>query len=332
MKKIVGILAAAAVAVSAFAVDFSAGIQLKGSLFNYEDGGNISALSLKSANSKDDKPFIFSISDERAGGQVKIYDKDEGKAADPKSAMVASAFNIWFKPFNGMKIDLGNTDLALNCETVTYWRGKVWGSSDWGYKATYEYDAFSVAVYLDAGGNWFEKKAAVAVAETALKVAYNADFGNISFIFDGKDTFDTLIFGLGYKGSFDALSFFVDAEFTKAATNGIGVDFDVKYSANGFGIEAYAGMITTDLTNFTNTMRLPVFFKASYALNGGSLYAKFVTDDVLHVTQYAVANYRPSQIEAGYDGNLGCISYNIAAVYDLTAKGFSVPFWVRLGF
>ena len=331
MKKIVGILAAAAVAVSAFAVDFSAGIQLKGSLFDYK-GGNISALSLKSANSKDDKPFIFSISDERAGGQVKIFDSEEGTAADPKSKMVASAFNIWFKPFEGMKIDLGNTSLGLNCETVTYWRGSVWGSSDWGYKATYTYDAFSAAVYLGANGSWFEKAANVAVKETALKLAYDADFGNISFIFDGKDTFETLIFGLGYKNSFDAVTIFVDAEFTKAATNGIGADFDVKFASGAFGVEAYAGLIATDITNFTATMRVPVFFKASYGLNGGSLYAKFVTDDITHVTQRVVADYRPTQIEAGYDGSLGCIAYNVAAVFDFYDNSFSVPFSVKLSF
>jgi len=329
MKKIVGILAAAAVAVSAFAVDFSAGIQLKGSLFKYEDGGNLSALSLKSANSKDDKPFVFSVSDDRAGGQVKIFDTDEGKKADPKSVMGASAFNIWFKPFDALRVDLGNTDIGLNCETVTYWRGKTWGSSDWGYKATYTADALSVAVYLDASGSWFSKTTDTVLAETALKVSYDADFGNIAVIFDAKDTFDTLAFGAGYKNSFDSLTIFADAVFTMADANGIAADFDAKYASGDISVEAYAGVVATDISNFADTMRIPVFFKAGYALNGGTLYAKLVSDKINDVEAQVKGT---TQVEAGYDGNLGCIAYNVAAVYDFKAKSFELPFWVRLSF
>ena len=114
MKKIVGILAAAAVAVSAFAVDFSAGMQLKGELFKYDGATKgLSAMTLNSNNSKDDKPFIFSLSSDRVGGQLKIFHDGTGTFKD-------AAYQIWFKPFDFLKVDLGNFGWSMNTETITY--------------------------------------------------------------------------------------------------------------------------------------------------------------------------------------------------------------------
>ena len=68
-------MAAAAVAVSAFAVDFSAGMQLKGKLFNYDGASKkVDAMQLWYENGKDDKPFIFSLSSDRVGAIIKIFD------------------------------------------------------------------------------------------------------------------------------------------------------------------------------------------------------------------------------------------------------------------
>jgi hypothetical protein len=156
MKKIVGILAAAAVAASAFAVDFSAGMQLKADLFNYDGVAETAqGFSLWNENSKDDKPFVFSISDERVGATLKIYDSEKAKL---DSDMGAHAYSIWFKPFDMLRIDLGSQDIKLNCETISYWRGKLFGAGDWGYKATVNVDAFSVALAIlpKNGEFWFQ--------------------------------------------------------------------------------------------------------------------------------------------------------------------------------
>jgi len=332
MKKIVGIIAAVAMAASVFAVDFSAGIQLKGDLFKY-DGGNIDVLSLKSSNTKDDKPFIFSVSGDRAGGQVKIFDTADGDKADAKSPMGASAFQVWFKPFDGFQVTLGNTDVALFCESVTYWRGKLFGSSDWGYKATYTNGGLAIDLYLasSATTGWISKTASTAVAQTALVASYNADFGSLKFVFDGEDTFDTLKFGAGYKASFGSSTIFTDVLFTKAATNGLAFDFDYKLSADAFSAELYAAVKATDISNFGDTMTIPLFAKISYALNGGSLYAKFTTEDVTHL-DWEEASWKPVAFNLGYDGNLGAIAYEAELNYNLVTKVFSVPFWVRLSF
>jgi len=180
MKKIVGILAAAAMVASVFAVDFSAGMQLKADLFNYDGVAETAqGFSLWNENSKDDKPFVFSISDERVGATLKIYDSEKAKL---DSDMGAHAYSIWFKPFDMLRIDLGSQDIKLNCETISYWRGKLFGAGEWGYKATVNVDAFSVALAIlpNNGEFWFQDgktlKAAAAkeAKEKAEKTAEEA--------------------------------------------------------------------------------------------------------------------------------------------------------------
>ena len=387
MKKIVGIIAAVAMAASVFAVDFSAGFQLKGNLFKYESDWGASALDLNTSNSKDDKPFVFSVSGDRAGGQLKLF-TSEGKTANDAVEFDAQALNIWFKPFDAVRVDLGNTDFGLNCEQITWWKGKLFGTDDWGFKATYNADALEIALFLSAkNASWFdntgakrkayeaagqteydaavaayytlqgvtadtatdEQKAAAAVlgnaaktaakeaardaaeakavlAEMALKVGYNSDFGNISAIFDATNTFKTLKFGAGYKGSFGAYSVFTDVLFTKAdAANALAFDVDYKYSADGITAEIYGAVKADDISNFSDTLKIPVYFKGAYALDAGTVYLKFL-DDNMKASDFA------GEFELGFDGNLGAIAYNVAANYNVANKVFAVPFWVRLSF
>jgi hypothetical protein len=367
MKKIVGIIAAVAMAASVFAVDFTAGFQLKGNLFQYDEADGARALNLNTSNSKDDKPFVFSVSGDRAGGQLKLF-TSEGKTANDAVEFDAQALNIWFKPFDGFKIDLGNSDFGLNCEQITWWKGKLFGTDDWGFKATYNKDAIEVALFLSAkNASWFDsgRKAAydaayakwikdnaanpddptdaeklsataaavaarddakAALAEMALKFGYNADFGNISVIFDATNTFKTLKFGAGYKGSFGSSTVFTDVLFTKAdAANALGFDVDYKYSADGITAEIYGAVKADNISNFSDTLKIPVYFKGAYALDAGTVYLKFLDDNIK-------ADSFAAEIELGYDGNLGAIAYNVAANYNTGSKAFAVPFWVRLSF
>ncbi|MBP5700282.1 MAG: hypothetical protein J6W71_05505 [Methanobrevibacter sp.] len=378
MKKIVGILAAAAVATSAFAVDFSAGMQLKANLFEYDGASEeISAFKLWNENGKDDKPFVFSLSSDRVGATIKIFDSNgdfktangkikvdvdltdpndpdvkaeaetEGQNGKLPAAMAAHAFSIWFKPFDALRIDLGNQDIKLNVEHITWWQGNIvggklngWdGIGDWGYKATYTADAFTAAVAFLPGDNawWFDKAkdADAALAETTLYVQYAADFGTINAIFDAKDTFKNLKVGAGFNGKFDDLGIFADVAFfsKKAnkdadAVNAIAVDFDASYSVDAIGLEAYVFWKANDIKTIKKeTMDLAAYFKASYALNGGSLYFKFLDDDLM-------ADKFGAELHAGYDGNLGAMSYEVEAKIAIANEkvNFSVPCYFRVGF
>lgn len=352
MKKIVGIFAAAAVlATSAFAVDFSAGMQLKANLFEYDGATeNIGAFKLWNENGKDDKPFIFSINGERAGGTIKLFDangdlkvlKDDASTKGKLPAVVgAHAYNIWFSPFENFRIDLGGQDIKLNVEHITWWQGNIvggklngWdGIGDWGYKATYKLDAFTVALaFLPGNDNWWMSKAKdadVALNETTVYAEYAADFGKVNAIFDAKDTFKNLKIAAGYNNKFGDIGIFADvAFFHKADINGLAVDFDANYSKDGIGVEGYVFWKASDFSNIAKeTMALAAYAKFSYALNGGSLYVKFLDDNLM-------ADTFGADIKVGYDGNLGAMSYEVEAAVTLANEKvkFAVPCFFRIGF
>ena len=365
MKKIVGIMAAAAVAVSAFAVDFSAGMQLKANLFEYNGAEeSVSAFKLWNENTKDDKPFIFSVSDERVGATIKIFDAcgdtkyinvDVDKPETVKqisakgqlpSIMSAHAYNIWFKPFDAVRVDLGSQDIALNKEHVTWWKGNITGGKmnnwdgigEWGYKATVNVDAFTFAVALLAGDDtpWMSKAkdADAAVGETTIYAAYAADFGKIGFIFDAKDTFKNLKIAAGYSNNFDGVEIFADAMFASKKANkdadpvnSIAIDFDARTTIDAIGLEAYFNWASPLKDMKKDNMRVACYAKGSYAINGGSAFVKFENDNL-------IADKFGADITIGYDGNLGPMSYEVAALVSVANEkvSFGVPCYFRVGF
>ena len=339
MKKIITGIAALAMLTSVFAVDFTAGFQLKGDVLSYDGNSkNIDVFKLSHENTKDDKPFIFSVSSEKAGGTLKFYD-------DATGDIVANYWNIWFKPLDMLKVDLGNHDTKLNCESITYWMGKVLGTSDWGIKATFSFDALSVSAMLNAanGAYWASKpnKGDFTLGETALYASYGADFGTISALFVAKDTFKNIAIGAGYKNTFGSITMFADAAFNyvdkKAdaykndTRSNLAVDADVKYAQDALSAEAYVKWTAADIENIKkDTMTIMAQAKLGYNVAGGQLYVKFVDLDILNFMDGGNLN----QLELGFDGNMGTASYEIGAKLE-TVNGkikFSVPFWVRLGF
>ena len=339
MKKIITGIAALAMLTSVFAVDFTAGFQLKGDVLSYDGNSkNIDVFKLSHENTKDDKPFIFSVSSEKAGGTLKFYD-------DATGDIVANYWNIWFKPLDMLKVDLGNHDTKLNCESITWWRGKVLATSDWGIKATFNFDALSISAMLNAanGTYWASKPNGgdLALGETALYASYGADFGTISALFVAKDTFKNIAIGAGYKNTFGSITMFADAAFNyvdkKAdaykndTRSNLAVDADVKYAQDALSAEAYVKWTAADIENIKkDTMTIMAQAKLGYNVAGGQLYVKFVDLDILNFMDGGNLN----QLELGFDGNMGTASYEIGAKLE-TVNGkikFSVPFWVRLGF
>ena len=365
MKKIITGIAALAMLTSVFAVDFTAGFQLKGEVLNYDGGTkNINVFKLAHENTKDDKPFIFSISTDKVGGTLKFYDNssvkfdtwndknydgkvDAGETSyDAQSVMMANYWNIWFKPLDMLKVDLGNHDTKLNCESITYWMGKVLGTSDWGIKATFSFDALSISAMLNAGNGayWASKpnKGDFTFGETALYASYGADFGTISALFVAKDTFKNIAIGAGYKNTFGSITMFADAAFNyvdkKAdaykndTRSNLAVDADVKYAQDALSAEAYVKWFASDIENIKkDTMDIMLQAKVGYNVSGGTVYVKFVDKDVLDFLKKSNLD----TLELGFDGYMGAMSYNIAAKVSSSWAGkinFSVPFWVRLGF
>ena len=241
MKKIVGILAAAAVlATSVFAADVSAGVRLEGSLFKYDGTTEgVTALTINHNNQFYHAPIAFSISDDKAGGTLKLTDLD-------KNDVVSRCWSIWFKPVDALKITVGewtgnlnqekidwcNTDSGIGAEDGTYTVsltpvdglsidvsavpgfGKPWFKDSKSYKGDDE------AIVADKDAKADDKKAAAdrltadkyesTTGTLGFLMHYGADFGTISAVFQGESNFKTLKFGAGYANNFDGLDFFVN--------------------------------------------------------------------------------------------------------------------------
>ena len=243
MKKIVGLLAAAAVlATSVFAADVSAKVRVGGSLFEAapivnDKGDDATALRLLKAETVSnpwDAPFAtLTTSTDNAGGTVKFAKNgDNLKWAD---------VSVWFKPIDALKITAGGQDLCMNKETITWDNhDKRQAFGTYGYSLGYAQDAISVNVAFGTeDGKWFfedanakysstEDPLAAYVKDLYANFAYNADFGTISAFFryrgkswanlDQAATDPTKVefkpteinFGAAYKNTIDALTFFVN--------------------------------------------------------------------------------------------------------------------------
>ena len=166
MKKIVGILLAGALVVSAFAADLTGGVRLAGDLFNYNGTTEeVKALMLKNENNFWNAPLALSISSDRAGGTFKMCDKDS-------DTMKSGSWAIWFKPMDMLKVNLGTIDKSMNTESITYGK-RVLNYESFGASLDVNVDAFSatLSVVPGKGSFWFENTKAA--EEKAAKAAYD---------------------------------------------------------------------------------------------------------------------------------------------------------------
>ena len=285
MKKIVGILAAAAVlATSVFAADVSAKVRVTGEIFNLdntvvnEKNEAASAFKLFRAATVShawDAPYAtLSTSTDNAGASVNFTTGDDGT-----TNLGVSNVQVWFKPIDLLKIQAGHHDICMNKETIDWTTTNGYGT--FGYSLGFAQDAFSMNVALGTDNNgWFfedaqakygtkEEPAVAYVKDLYTNLAYGADFGTISAMFEYKGKSanftdmsyspTTIKFGAGYKNTFDALTFFADVVGTSySAATDKEKDMGLKYtykdkdgkprSAFGLAIDAFAQYSADALT------------------------------------------------------------------------------------
>lgn len=102
MKKIVGILAAAALTASMFAVDFSANVQGKFNIASKDGFGNIDRDDMKYGNSI----LSASAEDEKAGASFQV--RVDGGSWN----VYLHEFTVWVKPIDMFKLSFMNTSIA----------------------------------------------------------------------------------------------------------------------------------------------------------------------------------------------------------------------------
>ena len=340
MKKIVGIIAAVAMAASVFAVDFSAGTKIGGSLFNYDENGKIHMFKEANGSSKDANPnFSFSIGDDKAGAAIKITSNGGQAASGGYATVGAAAQSIWFKPFDMLKVTVGTTGTNLNQEHVSWWRGSQSGTAgEAGYALAFtpidglEIDAF---ILMGEGNWWFDDGS---VNELAVKFQYSADFGTIAALFDANSKFKDLKFGAGYANNFNGvnawanvLGFYAGEKFQR-----VRLELDANGSADAFSYEVFVPVDiaiekgTDYWTNITSTKVAPdpvavgLVAKVGYNLGGANVSLE-LRDSNLLAKDFSMV------IEPKISGNHGCMAWDLAVTLNC-AKTFTVDVPVNFAF
>ena len=269
MKKIVGILSAAAVlAASVFAADVSAGVRLEGSLFNFDAATKkVTALSEKHNNEFYHAPISFAISDDKAGGQLKLTDK-------AGNDVLSDAWSIWIKPIDQLKVTVGRWSTNLNQEHIG-WCNTDSGIESDGYALSLGIDAFSMDLFFASGnGNaWFTKEDGVdpVLKELYLKVQYGADFGTINAMFNTINNFKDFRFGAGYNAKGLPVGLWVNVIGTYAAEEfqRLRVEADVSGSIESIGYEVF---LAGGYNFATNVGAMNAFTGVEGWHKGGSYY------------------------------------------------------------
>ena len=368
MKKIVGILAAAAFATSVFAADVSAATKIGGKLFHYDADKTIGLLTENNDSHDYAQPNItFSVSDEKAGATVKLTTDGGDKAVKMTTQ------TIWFKPVDMLKITAGTFDIALNKETIDYTES-VTGLGGNGFLATVDVSGFTLDVGFEANGaDWLSKKDAdddPTINKFFIKGAYSADFGNIGayvkfngykapdtenedaekaakalkdflaapykFIMQPKDgAISSVEFGAGYKNTFDPITMFVNVVgFMDDKFEWVRPEVFVTGNMDAFGFSAFVApaiIIDSDVKDYLDLLDISPIFLETLAKVTYQL-------DACQVYAYfkdanLLAKDFAATIKLGATGSLGAMGWNIWAQIDAAEKvGFSVPFELTFSF
>jgi hypothetical protein len=336
MKKIVGILAAAAVlATSVFAADVSAKVKLDGKLINYDgtkEKDGFSAIMSQHNTDESWNPVIsMSVSGDNYGASVGIYvgawDATKMGGWNHGYGLGAREWNIWFKPIDVLKIQVGRINESANQESIDY-DTRLWNyDSDWGYKLDFNFSGFefNVGFHQGQGEYWFSQEANGDANIKGLSVfaGYSADFGRIIAFADFKDTFRNITAGLGYSNTFGDIRIFADAGLLYAGVKGggegavgAGVDFDFKYAKDALYFEAYARFVEANFKMLGKEGDAGYLYfktKFSYKLDPCTLFVYFKDENFM-------AKKFAATIKAGAEGSVGAASWKVYAQID-TGKG-----------
>jgi len=332
MKKIVGILAAAAVfATSVFAADVSAKVELDGKLFNYDGATKtVSALNVdKPAGQHWNGIFSASVSGDNAGASFVVMSEGEEPSDNGwnhGNRLLGRNWQIWMSPIDGLKFTLGKIDANLNQEQITWSKTALNVDSD-GFGVNYSIAGLSFDLLFTPGlGNdWFVKADGVdpVIATTAFKASYGADFGTIGLLYKAENSFDKNTIAIGYSNNFGPVFAFLNAGVIIADKTDIRVEAFAKGNAGDFG---WAVWLPVDYNGTTEKLGLGSIVELTYALGGTTAYFRFDDGNFM-------ADDFASEIRLGAKGSVGGAGWNIWAQINVADKtSFSIPFEFGYGF
>ena len=329
MKKIVSILAVAAMAASMFAVDVAANAKLTSDLFSYNTGDGAMTV-LGGLSNGADPDLNFAVSGDKAGAGFKIkHGQELFKISDDEKVNGADiiAMNIWFKPTDSLKLSFKENADNLFADKYNWWNKYNMASIPGGYGI--EYSANGLTVKLNASESVLSKAnkdADLAVGKIGAMVVYGADFGKIAVIasnFGGNDWegLDAMTFGVGYTNTIAGIDLVADADVS--IKDGLARAQGLVYVGGNAGDLGYA--LVSRLRYTEDATSLALCAKASYKIDAITATAKFESDDVLADSFAAV-------VGVDFSGNVGAASWAVKPNYNFGSKTVAVGFETALSF
>ena len=333
MKKIVGIIAAAAIlATSVFAADVSATAKVSSNLFTSADGAMTLFETLNNAQTADYATlFSLQVSTDNAGGGVKYWggkgvNIDMSKLLEPDyepgvSDLVAfGAYNVWFKPTDNLKLSFRENGGGLFGDKYHgYYANNVAGYGA-GYGASISLDALAIDICFKEGFMSKAKDQDAVIGQLGAKIGYNADFGSIAAIFSADKNFKAFEIGAGYQGSFDVVGvvFNVGAKIADSKTT-IGIN-----PSAGGNIDAISWAIDVPVTIADDTS-VGLNAKAGYALDNVKFTFRFEDSNLM-------AKEFDATIGLAIEGNVGIAAWKVDPNFGVKAKKFAVGFEAGVNF
>ena len=339
MKKIVGILAVAAMATSMFAADVAAGLKVNTDMFNMEfkDGAKPTVLKagLDSGGYYWGSRLQLGVSTDKAGGQFVLsyhgWDKSYGNWSEWSNGHVNNTdfhlydYNVWFKPFDMLKISLLNQGDHLN-NSYTDDKRVMHIDGAWKLDLT-PIEGLTVSATL--GNEWVK---AGEFQDTGLKVTYGADFGTVGAMAIAKTNFKAWTFGAGYSGTVGPASVFADAAVSLADSKAkdLAIDMQAKVAFEPVTFTCFA-LYGNTLANSDNAIAdnsLLLRAKGEVKIDAATVYVQ-VTDDDL------IADNFEMSVQPGVVFNVGAASCEFGAKVTIKPNGtssISCPFTVGVNF
>ena len=317
MKKIVSILAVAAMAASMFAVDVSVTSKLSSTLFKYDGKAEtVSALGgLANAQTADYAAISsMSVSTDNAGASIKFWGDNTA------GTLKFGAISVWFKPTDMVKLSfLGNDDGLFGDKYNGYEANKL-AAIPAGYGV--EIATNGLTVKINAANDWMtkaNKDADVVIGDTGIKVAYGADFGSVAAIVDFKNTFKDVTFGAGYSGNIADVGVVLTAAYDVKAKKALIVP------SLGGSVEGIGYALCAPVTIVKDANKFGLYASASYTVNSIGLKAYF-EDANLAADTFAC------KVGLDVTGNVGIASWKVAPSYTTDSKVFAIGFETGVSF
>ena len=316
MKKIVGIIAALAMAGAVFAVDVATMIHGWTDLLSMDlatDGAKPSFLGVRDPFDRQyawySTGIKFSVAADKCGGSFEVNHRD---------AEVMSV-NAYVQPTDAVKIAVGKIGLATNAETIDYTKLRAFEDREgWAIDLT-PVDGLTINTMLVTGAargwGWAFWGQNGKIGETGIKIGYSADFGSVFALVDYADPVTDI--SAGYSGNFGGIGIFADFAYTmKENANELGVDLFVDGHADAFGYKVYV-KFERGLDSEVN--QLCAKFRGSYALDFGNAYLRVVSVN-------ALADEFPIQVQPGLEFNIGAASLDVGFQFDMNSDFDSTNF------